>query len=454
MDFKKNHFGVDVKGIGSSLSSPAIDSLIETQTRMSKLFEPPSAITTILESPAIRMIQEQQDVLQKIAAPSSALTAFIEQEDRLHLALSSSLIDSISAQQLSFSRAIAASVQIPDMDVISDTLSKFATLLPAEPSIYNFAAEMGKALEACIPSQNVLESVSRALEACQPKFELIGHVTSKFLDSMPKIDSTVLSIAQQTTSALGNISESLSAGLSALNSAFSQIDFSKFYDTANAFKYIEDFEAKNDVLKIFGWFYISELPEDLANTIYERRDEITQEEVNALMVQHFRNNKCAALKKLVNSWVNLPYYESRKHVFHEAQVCHSRRSFNASTTLISLHFEGVVTDFVRYRINQPTYRVDKALKQINELTDNLSLSTISFRDWIVCSYVLECIDKAFTTNFSPADPDSCPNSSRHKIAHGHAVAKETEANSLRRFLFMNELYKLFCCLENEYQLIS
>lgn len=445
---------MDIKGINANLSSPAISSLFETQTQMSKLLKPPSVITAMLGSPAIQMIQKQQDMLRKLTAPSSALTAFMDQQEKFHLELPSSLISSISAQQLSFSKAIASSIQVPDMNVMSGTLSKFAELLPPQPPMYNLAAEMGKALEACVPSQNMLNSVSKALEACKPNFELIGSVTSKFLESIPKIDSAVLSIVQQATSSFGNISESLCAGLSAFNSAFEQIDFSKFHNTANTFKYIKDFELKNDMLKKFGWFYISELPQDLVNLIYERRDEINQEEVDSLMVEYFRNNKCAALKKLVNSWVNLPYYESRNHIFHEAQVCHSQRLFNASTTLVSLHFEGVVTDFVRYRINQPAYRVDKALKQINELTYNLSLSTISFRNWIVCSFVLECVDQIFSTNFSPSDPDSCPDNSRHKIAHGHAIAKETEANSLRRFLFMNEMYKLFVCLEKEYQFVE
>ena len=454
MDSTNNHLGMDASEIGAVLSSPAIESMLENQARLSKLFEPPSAITAMLESPAIRMIQEQQDMINNITVPTSVITAFMEQESHLHSALSSSLLDSISTQQLAFSKAIAASVQLPDMDVLSGTLSKFAALLPVEPPTYNLAAEMGKALEACMPTQNILDSVSLALEACQPKFELIGQVTSSLLNSMPKIDSAVLSIAKQASNVLENISNSFNTGLSALSSAFSQIDFSKFYGIADSLNYIKDFEDKNEMLKSFGWFYVSELPEELVDAIYEQQNEITQEEVDALIVQHFRNNKCAELKQIVNSWANLPYYESRKHVFHEAQVCHSRRSFNAATTLISLHFEGVVTDFVRCRINQPTYRVDKALKQISDLTNDLSLSTMSFRDWIVCSYVLECIDQAFTTNFSPADPDNCPNNSRHKIAHGHAIAKETEANSLRRFLFMNELYKLFRCLENEYQLAS
>ncbi len=455
MDFKKNHFGVDIEGIGTSFSSPAIDSLIETQTRISKLFEPSSGITAMLESPAIRMIQEQQDTLQKLTAPSSALTSFIEQQDKLHMALSSSLIDSISAQQLSFSKAIAASIQVPDMDVISGTLSKFAELVPPEPPMYNLAAEMGKALEACIPKYDLMaNALTNALETCMPKFDTIGNMAFRLADSIPQIDSAILSIAQQALGAMDNLTESLQSSMSALLGSLTDIRLPNFDHLANSLNFITDFEEKNELLKSFGWYLISELPEEIVNTIYERRDEITQEEVDILIIQHFRNNKYQALKSIVNSWVSLPYFHSRQIVFHEAQVCHSRRSYNASTTLISLHYEGVVTDFVRERINTPTYRVEKALKCINDLANDLTMDAMPFRDWIVCSYVLECIDKAFTTNFSPADPDSCPNSSRHKIAHGHAVAKETEANSLRRFLFMNELYKLFCCLENEYQLIS
>jgi hypothetical protein len=337
----------------------------------------------------------------------------------------------------------------------SQSVVESATRAMQNIPMYNLVESMGKALESCIPRHHELvESFGRALDFVGSNFSAIENTVLGLANVIPRIDPAVIAAAEQASRTIDRFAGSFQRGILALNNALRNIDFSPLLEISNSLSHMTDIEDKNELLKSFGWYLITELPNEIVDEIYMRRDEITQEQVDALIVQHFRNERCRELKSVVNSWKRLPYFETRRIVFHEAQVCHSRRSFNASTTLLSLHFEGVVTDFVRDRLGRPTYRVEKALRCISDLTDDLSLQDMPFEDWVICSYVLECVDNAFTTNFSPANPDDCPNTSRHKIAHGHATEKETEANSLRRFLFMNELYKLFCCLENVYQLAS
>lgn len=445
---KHDHNPLDLN-LGATLISSAFEQLAMQQNRLAKIFEPAS------------VIMEQQSKIMKAIEPLSAITGVIEEHNRTKSLLSSSLLETISTQQhlfesplLNLSSAIMTSFKMPELSSLTGSVAKLASLA-LEENKYNLAATMGCALETYIPKNNeIINNLSSALLSSMPKFNAIGELALRLSDSIPKIDYSVMSIANQSMVAMQGITESMQRTISLLGEAVSKIDFSPLIDFSHDLTYITDFEEKNETLKSFGWFLIPELPEEIVDQIYERRDEIAQDEVDTLIVQYFRNNKCQALKCIVKSWTGLPYFELRKPVFHEAQVSHSRRSFIASTTLISLHFEGVVTDFVRNRMNTPTYRVEKALKCINDMANDLTLDAMSFKDWIVCSYALECIDQAFTTNFSPADPDSCPDNSRHKIAHGHAVTKETEANSLRRFLFMNELYKLFRCLENEYELAS
>ena len=384
-------------------------SLLKTEAQMNKM----------LASPAIEVIVKHDAMLNSFASPP-VLHALEMQQNILNNFPSQLLIESATR-----------SLQDSPMFKMAETIGKVLE------SYHNQYGGIGASLAKAIQSSFSQFSISEDAVRCA--YDGIKRFSLAF---------------EQVVLATTVITDSFLRGISAIANEFSKFDFSPMLNLTDNLSRISSFHLKNDVLNNFGWYLISELPEEIVEDIYTRRDEITQEEVDALVVQHFRNNRCHELKRMICSWKKLPYFKARQIVFHEAQVCHSRRSFNASTTLLSLHFEGVVTDFVRNKLNKPTYRAEKALECIYSLADDLSTRAMPFGDWIACAYVLGCVDEAFRTNFSPADPDDCPNTSRHKIAHGHATAKETEANSLRRFLFMNELFKLFCCLENEYQLAS
>ena len=422
-------------------------------------------------SVSIGAILDRESQIARMVEPPTVLSAFVEQQTHLQSAISPIMEafrshQSLTAEHgLAFSKTIAESIHVSQLDMIPPSV---ATALSDafDNHAHELTVAMGRSLEVCIPKYDEMSNnLARALEASLPQLNAISEMVYRLTESIPRIDSAVISIARQTVNSLDMISSSLQCGLSALADSLKNIRIPNFDYLANSLNYINDFEEKNELLKKFGWYLISELPEDIVETIYERRYEITQDEVDALIVQYFRKDRCSALKGIVNGWVDISCFESRKDVFHQAQVCHSRRTFIASTTLMAVHFEGVITDFVRERLPYPTnpaeeraldkqLRCKNALNSISELANDLPMSTMHFTDWIVCSFVLECVDAAFNANFSPINPDNCPNSSRHKIAHGHATEKETEANSLRRFLFMNELYKLFCCLDKEYQVAS
>lgn len=435
-------------------------SMIETEERLQKMLSSPlieslerheAMMASILSSPALHAIESQlsiPDNLQTITNAIAMETKLLQPE----CLTTQSLIKSAAC---SFA---AAEIQISQLDCLPslNMLESVSRSLDENP-MYGLAASLEKALVSFNDQYcGVAESLAKSLSSHLSQLALPDNAFRGMLESITQFGSVMFSAAEQVALAMSGITDSCLRGISAMADAFSGFDLSPLMGLSDGLSNIADFEKKNEVLKSFGWYMIAELPEEVVDEIYGRRDQITQEEVDALIVQYFRNNRCQELKSIVSNWKHLPYFKTRQIVFHEAQVCHSRRSFNASTTLISLQFEGVVTDFVRDRIMAPTYRkwAEKALVFITDLTNELTMAAMPLEEWIVCSYVLECVDEVFNTSFSPADPNSCPNTSRHKIAHGHATAKETEANSLRRFLFMNELYKLFCCLENEYQLAS
>ena len=94
----------------------------------------------------------------------------------------------------------------------------------------------------------------------------------------------------------------------------------------------------------------------------------------------------------------------------------------------------------------PRRRVNQAIEDVKEKLDNTE--DMSVYEYKVFNDVIERIEQAFDKGFDYADPDKASNGSRHKIAHGHVYEKETEVNSLKHFLYMNELYHLFLLLSN------
>lgn len=224
-----------------------------------------------------------------------------------------------------------------------------------------------------------------------------------------------------------------------IRSFMTSIDFSLL-------TYRREWNKGRETLLEYGWFYSSELSEEVVNHIYENRESLSKDDVDKIVVEYFRKNQCEALKNVVHRWNNLPYFACRKVVFHEALVNHSRKYFNSSITLLAIHTEGVITDFVRTVLQNPHYRVTQAIKDVKEKLENTE--AMSIYEYEVFNDVIDRIEQAFNESFDCGNPDKTSNGSRHKIAHGHVYEKETEVNSLKHFLYLNELHHLFLLLSN------
>ncbi len=227
---------------------------------------------------------------------------------------------------------------------------------------------------------------------------------------------------------------------STITDFMSSIDFSML-------TYHHQWSEKHDLLVKSGWFYLNELSTEVIDEIYDKKDSITHDEVDRLVVQDFRKNRCERLKKVVKKWNDSPYFKPRKLVLHQALVSHSRRCYNASTTLLSIHTEGIITDFMRIGLQAPKFRTQQAINDITEYLNVQPMSSLSFSDWQIYSEVLERILSAFVERFDCANPDGASNDSRHKIAHGHVTEAESEVNSLKRFLYLNEVYRLLSYMD-------
>lgn len=216
-------------------------------------------------------------------------------------------------------------------------------------------------------------------------------------------------------------------------------------------QYKEWEQAKETLLK-YNWIYSSELPEDLVIDIYERHSTLTTADVDKIIIDYFRQNRCENLKNMVKTWKSLPCFVCRENIFHEALVHHSRKYYNSSVTLLAIHIEGIITDFVRVSLNTPRFGVKRAIKDTKEILEETQ--NITIYDYEVYSDVMEQIEELFNEHFDHEDPDSASNNSRHKIAHGHVYEAETEVNSLKHFLYLNELYNLLLAINEEIESTS
>ena len=309
-------------------------------------------------------------------------------------------------------------------------------------------AESTARIMSAINYSGVSNAVSAMADSLSTQVNHLNITTGlqSLIDSIPRVEFDFAKIADSLIAPLQEIgskwTDNLRSPLELLGQSLASIDFSLL-------TYHKKWDERHDILLSYGWFYLNELPEELINDIYERQEELNVDEVNTLIVTYFRSDRCAALKRIVKSWKESRYFAHRNTVFHEALVNHSRRCYNASVTLTTLHTEGVITDFVRLAFKNPRFHAERALSDIHSYMDDMPYSTLTFSDWQIFDSVIAEIQTVLTGKFDLANPEAAANNSRHKIAHGHAVDKETEESSLKHFLYLNELHRMFSVLDKE-----
>lgn len=378
------------------------------------------------------------------AGISKSLTKMSESFERQNRALTQSIGNAMKNLVVPSNYLSGLTSAIPSMPKFD--FSKFHSVLTDIPTIP--MAEISSAVRdmprfdfqyfqsalSSVPQIQFPELASVIANIPQPTFDLQALIAplQNLGESLQYINNGLAQTLQTPLLQMAEATQSLVAS----------IDFSLL-------TYRKEWSEQRETLLKFEWFYSDELPNHLVYYIHDKQSELSIDEVNALIVDYFRQDRCKALKSMVKRWNDLPYFHCRAKVFHEALVNHSRRYFNTSVTLLTVHTEGVITDFVRTSLKNPRFRMEKAIEDIKrELSEN---DDVSIYEYEVFSDVIEQIEVAFTENFHHSDPDATSNKSRHKIAHGHVYEAENEVNSLKRFLYLNEIYYLFSMLHNQAQ---
>ncbi|MEA5016805.1 MAG: hypothetical protein VB099_19845 [Candidatus Limiplasma sp.] len=339
------------------------------------------------------------------------------------------------------------------------SIKKQAVLICQDDFLRASNEELKGIMQDILTSSSNLNGEFEKLEGLGDDYDRFCKAHKNYL--LAFIESTDFSQFAKTSLQAESIIKGLNANFNklanALESAFASIAISVREVTSNlsaglgviaeSFQKIHAWDDRRKVLLSYGWPFISDIPDSLFDNIYQNRAEYSQDEVDTKVVSYFRKERCKELKRLVKQWQKCSCFVSRKHIWHQAIVNHSRGYYNASITLATIHIEGILTDFVRINMSTPRYHIDKAIDDIQEKLDDSAFQT--YWDYLGQSDVLKNIKNLFAESFHPSNPDEAPNTSRHKIAHGHAVELENEQNSLKQFLFLNELYHMFTLLEKK-----
>ena len=218
-------------------------------------------------------------------------------------------------------------------------------------------------------------------------------------------------------------------------------------------------KERHKVLADYGWFYAFGISDDLADDVFNKRDSLTKSDVDTMVINHFNACDYAELSRIITCWNDSVYFTSRQHIFNEAFINHSHERFYSSVTLLSVHTEGIIRDFLRCEATIKRYFKDC----INELTKLLNDQTSkNYFPNIERKVLFDFLTDVYNSGFWLDNPDliedptetndmyiTSHNLSRNKIAHGHVVNGVSEVDSLKCFLYINALYHLFSDLKQD-----
>jgi hypothetical protein len=196
---------------------------------------------------------------------------------------------------------ISKAIDFPSMSAINKMLKEYNAITRSIDFPYI------KKMQELSAIYNKTESLSRITEAFRYTEKLRGLDLS-YLNAIPKFDypeiRSILDSVSQIKFSIAEIIKPFELQMaqfqtdlisrmqptfSAITDFMSSIDFSML-------TYHHQWSEKHDLLVKFGWFYLNELSTDVIDEIYEKKDTITQDKVDRLVVQDFRKNKCEKLK--------------------------------------------------------------------------------------------------------------------------------------------------------------
>ena len=205
---------------------------------------------------------------------------------------------------------------------------------------------------------------------------------------------------------------------------------------------------REKVLREYNWLF-SIIPGYIVDDLLPDLNKKNQKYIDTCITEYFNKDNATILRVMVQDWSGISCFDARRHIFEEAFNVHLSGNYNASTTLLAVHTEGLLSDFARIELHSPRFKAKNALNEIDKEMNNTTFPYFSsFSSVILFQQVINDLKKFMETDFDYKHPAIAPDNTRNKIAHGQVIEKQTEANSLRLFLYINEIYRIFYTIIN------
>jgi len=238
---------------------------------------------------------------------------------------------------------------------------------------------------------------------------------------------------QQIGASFASITQSFNSALTLSMPKFDSI-FKSLQPLFASMQALREIHQCDEFLQTHGWYLTSALTAEIKDEIYQRREELTTDEIDKIITDFFRSNNCEELREMILSWNEIPLFESRKEKFRQAVGSHWMTWYDASTALLIPQFDGIALDFMGGKKTG----VSLLEKMEQEVIDELSLSELPYRYFIPVQY-------AHTALIKMNRKDTGFN--RHGVLHGTDTVSKTEKESLLLFFFMNDWYNLFRAIQ-------
>ena len=201
----------------------------------------------------------------------------------------------------------------------------------------------------------------------------------------------------------------------------------------------DNLNKKAKTMLQFGWWFISSLPIEIINYIYKNKETLKQKDVDKIISDYYKSDECRELEEIINGWNELEYFNKWEKKVNDAFYAHKLEMYSLSVPVWALMIEGIIRDFMRGNYDVTAFKFGILYDNFKEKAKEL--------DGFIVSYAFNCMD-SFYVRFNPEKPDGVHDFSRHKIFHGQAVNYDTEINSLKLMLYLDELFYMALSLKN------
>lgn len=190
-----------------------------------------------------------------------------------------------------------------------------------------------------------------------------------------------------------------------------------------------------DMLKYYGWWHVPSMPQELIEEVFTMAEEGKGRSVTARICRHYRENDCAVLASVVETWGDNPYFNRRRHVFRAALRAYKRRDYLLVVPALLPHIEGIVRDFLS-DLGITEWHVHwQAVVQI------MTLSQTRPKVVLVSSFC-DLLTQIVYGDFSPQQTYNGTSLRRNPVMHGRTVSYGTQKTALRAFLALETLHHL------------